>query len=206
MRVIAVIPARGNSKRLPRKNLVPVLGKPLLAWAVEAALNSRRVGPGNVYVSTEDGEIAQVAQALGAHVIARPPALAADDVWTEDVIQQAVEAVAEAGQPADIVVWMNACSPEVIAADVDQAVQRLIDEDLREVFAVDKHLRSTSVVRALWRETLFQRRLRVKCGVVVLDYVDVHYAADVAEVEQRLRNRTRPGAARTFRGGSDAAR
>ena len=187
---IAVIPARGGSRRLPRKNLAPVLGRPLITWAIEAAQTSRSVGPGNVFVSTDDAEIAQVAQASGAGVVWRPAELAQDQVWTEPVIQQAVEQIeAERQRQVAYVVWMNACGAEVTAADVDRAMQRLETEQLREVFSVDGQLRSNSIVRALTREALFQRRLSVRCAVMVLDYIDIHYAADIPAVEARLRQR-----------------
>ena len=187
---IAVIPARGGSRRLPRKNLAPVLGRPLITWAIQAAQTSRSVGPGNVFVSTDDAEIAQVAQASGAGVVWRPAELAQDQVWTEPVIQQAVEQIeAERQHQVAYVVWMNACGAEVTAADVDRAMQRLETEQLREVFSVDGQLRSNSIVRALTREALFQRRLSVRCAVMVLDYIDIHYAADIPAVEARLRQR-----------------
>lgn len=186
---IAIIPARGGSKRLPRKNITPVLGRPLLAWAVEAALSSRHVGPGNVYVSTDDAEIAAVAEQWQAQCLPRPAELAADQAWTEPVIQHAVETLEARGRTINLVVWMNACGAEVQAHDIDRAVERLLAEDLREIFSVDGQLRSNSIVRVLRRETLFQRRLSVKCGVMILDYLDIHHQADVAAVEQRLRQR-----------------
>jgi CMP-N-acetylneuraminic acid synthetase len=185
-RVVAVIPARGGSKRLPRKNIVPILGRPLIGWAIEAVLASSFVSPGEVYVSTEDAEIASVARSFGAGVIARPPELARDEVWTDQVIQQAVLTLEAESKPVDIVLWMNACAPEIQAADIDRAIQKLLQENLREVFAVDARLNSTSVVRAVRRETLFQNRLSVRCGVLVLDYVDIHYPDDVQRAERRL--------------------
>jgi|GEM_PF-584384 len=190
LNAIAVIPARGGSRRLARKNIVPILDRPLIAWAIGAAQASRAVGTANVFVSTDDAEIAAVARAYGAGVVARPAELAQDHVWTEPVIQHAVEQVeSERGQPVDLVVWMNACGAEVTAADVDQAVDRLQTEDLREVFSVDARFRSNSIVRALTRAALFQHCLSVRCAVMVLDYIDIHSAADVLIVEARLRQR-----------------
>jgi CMP-N-acetylneuraminic acid synthetase len=187
---IAVIPARGGSRRLPRKNLAPILGQPLVVWAIRAAGASRAVGRSNVFVSTDDAEIAAVARAEGAGVIERPGALAQDQIWTEPVVQHAVEQIENLqGRSAEVVVWMNACGAEVTAADVDRAVDRLLSESLREVFSVDGQLRSNSIVRALRREALFQRRLSVHCAVMVLDYIDVHYAEDLPRVEARLLQR-----------------
>ena len=73
---IAIIPARGGSKRLPRKNILPLAGKPLIVWSIEAALESSLFD--RVCVSTEDSEIARIACAAGAHVLERPHELASD--------------------------------------------------------------------------------------------------------------------------------
>jgi SAM-dependent methyltransferase len=77
----------------------------------------------------------------------------------------------------------------VVAADVDGVIERLLQEGLREVFIVDAQLRSNSAVRAMRRDTLFQRRLSVHCAVEMRDYIDVHQAADILEVERRLTER-----------------
>lgn len=83
--IYAIIPARGGSKRLPRKNLLPLAGKPLIAWTIEAALRSK--GADRVIVSTEDAEIARVAESYGAEVpFMRPVELATDTTTTMDVI------------------------------------------------------------------------------------------------------------------------
>ena len=183
MKAIAVIPARGGSKRLPRKNIHPLLGKPLLAWTVEAALGSRYLGPGSVYVSTEDAEIADVARRAGAGVIERPADLAADAVWTQPVIRHAVETVA----------WMNACIPERTSADIDRGFERLISQGLREVISVDAEGNAYSAVRILRRDALFQDSLSVVFAVFTLDYLDVHTTEDLAIVERRLRERSQSG-------------
>ncbi len=190
MKALAVIPARGGSKRLPRKNILPVLGKPLLAWTVEAALGSRYLGPGTVYVSTEDAEIAAAARAAGAGVIDRPAELAGDAVWTEPVIRHALETAEAAGASPELVVWMNACVPELTSADIDRAFDRLMEEGLREVISVDAEGRSNSAVRVIRRDVLFQDRLSVGFAAMPLDYLDVHTAEDLAAVERRLRERT----------------
>ncbi|MDH3729414.1 MAG: acylneuraminate cytidylyltransferase family protein, partial [Myxococcales bacterium] len=79
---MAIIPARGGSKRLPRKNIREIMGKPLLAWVVDALAGSAYLGAGDIYVSTDDGEIGAIAARHGASVVKRPPELAEDAVWT----------------------------------------------------------------------------------------------------------------------------
>ncbi|MBW1697341.1 MAG: acylneuraminate cytidylyltransferase family protein [Deltaproteobacteria bacterium] len=80
---VAVIPARGGSKRLPRKNIIDFLGKPIIAYTIEAALESELFDA--VIVSTEDTEIAEISMRYGARVHLRPAYLAADDVGVVDV-------------------------------------------------------------------------------------------------------------------------
>lgn len=85
---LAVILARGGSKGLPRKNALPVAGRPCIAWTIEAALGAGSVGA--VVVSTDDAEIAGIARGLGANVIDRPPALAGDTASVDDAARHAV--------------------------------------------------------------------------------------------------------------------
>jgi CMP-N,N'-diacetyllegionaminic acid synthase len=89
--VIAVIPARGGSKGLPRKNVRLLGGKPLIAWSIEAALGARHIA--RTCVSTEDAEIADVARRAGAEVVMRPDRLAQDHVQNNDVVRHVLETV-----------------------------------------------------------------------------------------------------------------
>ncbi len=87
--VLGLIPARGGSKGIPRKNIQPIAGKPLIAWTIEAA---RTAGLANVVVSTEDAEIAEVAREWGAEVpFMRPSELAADDTPGIEPVLHAIE-------------------------------------------------------------------------------------------------------------------
>ena len=108
MSMLAVIPARGGSKGIPRKNLLEVGGKPLLVWSIEQA---RAVEGLRVAVSTEDNEIASVAEGAGAWVIRRPDELALDETPTEPVVLHAIgECAAAHGRP-DAVMLLQATSP-----------------------------------------------------------------------------------------------
>ncbi|MBI2936087.1 MAG: NTP transferase domain-containing protein, partial [Chloroflexi bacterium] len=84
MQALAIIPARGGSKRLPRKNLLLLGGKPLVAHTIEHALQASSVQ--RTIVSTEDAEIATVAERFGAQVILRPPELASDTATSESAL------------------------------------------------------------------------------------------------------------------------
>lgn len=118
--MLAIIPARGGSKGIPRKNLLPVAGKPLIAWTIEQAL----AVPGlDVFVSTEDEEIAETSRRWGAGVINRPAGLAQDTTPTEPVVLHAMDAYAELhGTDPDSVMLLQATSPLRISGTLQRAV------------------------------------------------------------------------------------
>jgi N-acylneuraminate cytidylyltransferase len=137
--VIAVIPARGGSKGIPRKNLRLLGGRPLLAHTVEAARAARFVDV--VAVSTEDAEIARVARDAGAEVIDRPAHLASDEAPTEPALLHAVD-VAEQRHEAtcDAVLLLQATSPLRPARAIDAAVLQLFRERCDSVVGVREDL------------------------------------------------------------------
>lgn len=177
--VYAVIPARGGSKRLPRKNVQLLWGKPLIYWAIQACQRSSYIS--ECYVSTEDDEIASLAGQFGAGVIRRPAELADDFVFKQDVIVHATQSFVR--QP-DIVVSLQANSPQVRAADLDAAIVKLIDTKRSEIFSVDEDLLQNAAFRVMKYEYVFQRSLSTYCGVIVTRYVDVHTMDDLAFLEQ----------------------
>jgi CMP-N,N'-diacetyllegionaminic acid synthase len=130
MNVVALIPARGGSKGVPRKNLAPVAGKPLLHWTIQAAREAASVT--RVVVSTDDEEIASEAESAGAEVLWRPAELAADEVSMAEVVGHAVE---ELGQ-VDVLVLLQPTSPLRSAEHVDGAVALLRDSGADGVVSI----------------------------------------------------------------------
>ncbi len=118
--VVGITPARGGSKGIPRKNVKPLCGKPLIAWTIEAARTSRLLD--RYVVSTEDGEIAAVAQRWGAEVIERPPELATDEATMLSVLQHALTRV-----PADIIVVLQAPTPIRDPDLIDRCIRQFLD-------------------------------------------------------------------------------
>lgn len=118
---LAVIVARGSSKRLPRKNIRPLQGVPLVAWSIRAALAS---GATRVVVSTEDAEIAAIARAEGADVpFMRPMALAEDFARSDDILIHALDATeADDGRSYAAVAYIQPTTPFVEPANIDEAL------------------------------------------------------------------------------------
>jgi YrbI family 3-deoxy-D-manno-octulosonate 8-phosphate phosphatase len=118
--VCAIIPARGGSKGVPRKNLRTIGGQPLVARSVQTLLASSTVG--SVFVSTDDPEIAAVASRAGARVIERPVGLSGDEASSESALDHALTHLASHGVVPDVTVFVQATSPFVRASDIDRAV------------------------------------------------------------------------------------
>ncbi len=185
MKVICIIPARGGSKRLSRKNITPVLGKPMISYALSAAFDSRYIGKNVTYVSTEDTEIAEISASLGATVVDRPASLAEDTVWTQEVVEHAVKVIEEkTGDYFDIIVRVQANSPQVTSTKIDECIEKLINNGLWEVFTVDQHGIEDAAVHVMLRRCVDQRALSVYKGVVTTNYLDIHEQKDIAAVER----------------------
>lgn len=124
--VLALVPARGGSKGLPRKNLIDFLGQPLVAWSIQSGLDAQLVS--RVIVSTDDEEIARCALAVGAEVpFTRPAELAGDQVMDLPVFEHALEWLAEEeGYAPDVVVHLRPTSPVRPAGMVDDGIRRLL--------------------------------------------------------------------------------
>ena len=139
-RFLGLIPARGGSKGIPRKNLVPVAGKPLIGYTIEAALRSRHLD--RVLLSTDDEEIAEAGRRLGLKVpFLRPAELAVDDTPMMAVVRHAVQenARAEGYQPT-VVVVLQPTSPLRTAAHIDAAIELFVKEEADSIVSVSEPL------------------------------------------------------------------
>jgi CMP-N-acetylneuraminic acid synthetase len=116
MNAIAIIPARGGSKRLPRKNIIDFLGRPIIAYTIDAARESGCFE--RIVVSTEDDEIAAIAERYGATLDRRSPALATDTATVVDVCTDLLERERKAGRPWRTMGCLYATSPLRDAADI----------------------------------------------------------------------------------------
>jgi CMP-N-acetylneuraminic acid synthetase len=121
MRFVGLIPARGGSKGIPRKNIAACAGKPLLAWTCEAALGSRRLS--RTLLSTDSEEIAAAGRACGVEVpFIRAAALAADDSASLDVMVHALDWLEAAGERPDALVLLQPTSPLRTSRHIDEAI------------------------------------------------------------------------------------
>ena len=134
MRILCVIPVRGGSKGIPRKNLKPIAGKPLVAWTIEQALDAKTaLAPEielDVVVSTDDKELADIAREYCAEVpFMRPAELAEDTTATEPVIEHAIEFMSHEDRRPDAVMLLQATSPVRLPGTLARAVRQFAASD-----------------------------------------------------------------------------
>jgi len=141
---LAVIPARGGSKRLPRKNVLDLAGKPLIGWSIEAAKESKYID--SVVVSSEDDEILSVAKSYAVESINRPEELASDTATTMDALVHVIENIKER---YDYIVLLQPTSPLRDTNDIDKAIEYLFEKEANSIVSVCEMEHSP-----LWANTL----------------------------------------------------
>jgi CMP-N-acetylneuraminic acid synthetase len=124
MTVLAIIPARGGSKGMPKKNIADLVGKPVIAHVIDAARSARSLD--RIVVSTDDPDIAAVSRSCGVDVVDRPPEFATDDAPIDPALRHAVRtSETTSGVVYDEVVWLQANVPTTRGPVIDDAVTRL---------------------------------------------------------------------------------
>lgn len=150
--ILGLIPARGGSKGLLRKNIKPLLGKPLIAWTIEQALASKYLD--RVVVSTDDKEIAEISIKYGAEVpFVRPKELAENDAKGIDVVLHAIDWFKEDDKQKkyDLIMLLQPTSPLRTTEDIDKAIELLFLKEAKTIVSVcevDHH--------PLWENTLHE--------------------------------------------------
>lgn len=135
MTTVAIIPARGGSKRIPRKNVRDFCGKPMIAWSIEAAEQSGCFD--RIVVSTDDAEIAKIACAWGAETpFVRPEDLSDDRTGTRPVVCHAIRQLQESGVQPDLVCMLYATAPFVRPQDLKKGLEVLTASDRAFAFTV----------------------------------------------------------------------
>lgn len=127
---LAIIPARGGSKRLPRKNVLELANKPLIAWSIDAGLHSNYID--SVIVSSDDEEILKISKNFSADTIKRPDALANDTATTFDAIKHTIEN----SEKYDYVILLQPTSPLRTSLDIDEAIELLEEKNADAIISV----------------------------------------------------------------------
>jgi CMP-N-acetylneuraminic acid synthetase len=132
---LAIIPGRGGSKGIPRKNLRLLAGVPLIAYPILAAQQSKIVD--RIVVSTDDQEIAEVARQYGAETVIRPPELSGDDASSESALLHVLELLQKGEHyHPDILVFLQCTAPLTLPEDIDGTIKALLTENADSALAV----------------------------------------------------------------------
>ena len=179
MNIIAIIPARGGSKRLIKKNIQLIWGKPMIYWSIKACLNCSEIN--DVFVTSDDEEILNVSAQYGANIIKRDPKLANDSALKQLAIIDALEQIPK---KYDLVVSAQANSPELKSRDLSNAIDKLIKYDRNEIISVDNNLVQHGSFRIWKYEYAFTKALSYKTACYIANYTDIHTQKDLDYTEK----------------------
>jgi len=183
MKIVAIIPARGGSTRLKKKNIFPVLGKPMISYTIDACNNSKNEI--EVWVSSDDSEIKEVSKQLGAKIHNRSKENSDSKTYKQAAIREAAEYILK-DKEVDIFLSLQANSPTIKATHIDNCISALIKFNRDEIVSVDKSLMQDAAIRVFRRDYVFQKDLSTNFGVVITDLFDVHTIEDIKKVEDTL--------------------
>jgi len=130
-KIIAIIPARGGSKAIPKKNIKIFAGKPLIVHSIEQALTTPQID--TVYVSTDDDEIAKVSRKVGAEIIHRPREISGDTATTESAIEHTLSVLKE---KPNIIVLLQATSPLRPKSSIENAIDKFINGNYDSLLSI----------------------------------------------------------------------
>jgi CMP-N,N'-diacetyllegionaminic acid synthase len=140
---LAIIPARGGSKRLPKKNVLDLAGKPLIAWSIEAGIKSKYID--KLVVTSDSDEIIKTAQEFGIDTIKRPNQLASDTAKSVDVVKHVIDNV----EKYDYIVLLQPTSPLRNRVHIDESIESMVSKKLDSIISVCETSHSP-----LWCNTL----------------------------------------------------
>lgn len=179
---IAIIPARGGSKRLIDKNIFSLKGKPLIAYSIEACQKSKNIS--KIYVSSDSEKILQVAQQYGAIPLLRNVSLADDQTPKIIAIRGIISQIEKLGVVFENVAIVQANSPQLSAQIIDKGFTLFNEKKLWEVMSADSNGVQNGALRILKKKVAFNEFLSAHCGFFVADMIDVHTIEDIHLLEK----------------------
>jgi len=137
IKILSIIPARGGSKGLPRKNIIDLNGKPLIAWTIEASLKSKYIT--DTYVSSDDNEILEISKKYKANILKRPKELATDTASSESVVEQVINELKKQNKSYDYIILLQPTSPLRDEKDIDKAFKMLFEKQATALISVKEY-------------------------------------------------------------------
>lgn len=134
MNIVSIITARGGSKGIPRKNIKPLNGKPVIAYSIESSTSNNLIE--NTFVTTEDAEIVEISKKFNAKIIPRPDELARDESTSVDVLLHALDYLEENYSLPDFFVLLQPTSPLRSSEDITNAIKLFNENDCNGLVSV----------------------------------------------------------------------
>lgn len=192
-KIVAIIPAKGNSERLPNKNILEINGRPMLAWAIKACQDSKyNIEP---WVSSESDIVLDIAKKYGAKIYKRDPKLSEAKVFKQEVIRDAAAYILKNSEVSPTVfISLQANSPQITAKHLDDGLEVLLNSPkgtaMYEVFSVDKNYYQNAAFRMFRSHYVMQKDLSTHCAVVVCNVMDINTREDFECVKAIMENKT----------------
>lgn len=183
-KVCVIIPARGGSKRLKYKNIYKLKNKPLICWSIDACNESKYVD--FLCVSTEDSKISEVVRDhnTGVFIHKRHKDLSRDNVFKMVAIRSAYDEIFKIKNKFDIIISLQANSPQITGKIIDNAIESFLQNDRNELISVNSNFMQNAAFRIMRHNTVHQLELSTRCGFFVCDLIDVHTIEDVKKIEE----------------------
>ena len=181
MNIIAIIPARGGSKRLKNKNIYPLNGKPLIAYTIEACLGSEFIN--DVYVSSDSQDILNVGTQYGAYAVKRKKNYADDETPKIAAIRHIVYELSKKKIQPDYIIIPQANSPQISSKMIDRGFKFMFDNNLWEVMSADQNGVQNAAFRIIKMPHLYNNFLSAHCGFIVANCLDVHTIDDINKLK-----------------------
>lgn len=188
-KVVAIIPAKGNSKRLLNKNILEINGRPMLTWAIKACQDSKyNIEP---WVSSESDIVLDIAKKFGAKTYKRDNKLSEPNIFKQEVIRDAALYITNSTkQKIDVFISLQPNSPQITAKHLDEGLDLLLNsykgDSLYEVFSVDKDYFQNAAYRMFRSHYVMQRDLSTHCAVVVCDVMNIDTPEDYKMVRDKM--------------------
>ena len=186
-KLLIIIPARIGSKRLKKKNILPIKNLPMVIYVAKEALKSKYKP--FVYISSESSEIINLCKEFGIDYIKRPNYLSKDKVEKQDAIVHAYRKLKNKTNP-DIVISLQANSPELKYKDLDNALKffkkNFKNKPIKEVISVGKDNLQNGSFRIMTSKTVCKKTLSTNVGIFKTNYIDIHNLNDYKKTKKNI--------------------
>ena len=189
--IIIIMPARGGSKRLKNKNILPINKKPMFVYTMLQAMRSKKIK--KFFVSTENKKIISICKKYNINYIIRPKHLSKDNVEKQEAIIHAVRQLVKKKYYPNTIISLQPNSPETKAKDIDKALtffeKKLYPNNkIKELISVGKNNIQNAAFRIMTYDAVFQKTLSTKIGIFFTNALDIHNKKEYLKIKKKLEN------------------